>query len=63
MKILELEQLEIIEGGAHADCSEGEGAVAGAFAIGWVLGPIGYAIALAIAINYWTTKCGISDYQ
>jgi hypothetical protein len=60
MKELSIQKLEIVSGGR--DCSDGEGAVAGALATGWVLGPIGWSIAIGIAGTYWMTQCGPSDY-
>ena len=59
MKNLELNQMENLQGG---DCSDGEGAVAAAAGIGWVLGPIGWGLAMAAALTYWTHVCGPNDY-
>jgi hypothetical protein len=60
MRELNLEHLEKVTGGR--DCSDGEGAVAAAFATGWALGPIGWSFAIGIAGAYWMTQCGPSDY-
>lgn len=60
MKTLELKQMEVLEGGR--DCARAEGAIAGAVSTGWILGPIGYSLAIAISVAYWTTQCGSSDY-
>ena len=60
MKTLELNQMEDLIG--SRDCAGAEGTVAGVAATAWILGPIGYSVALAIAVTYWTTQCGPSDY-
>ena len=44
MKTLELKQMEVLEGGR--DCARAEGAIAGAVSTGWILGPIGYSLAM-----------------
>jgi len=61
MKILELKQMvEFVAG--KTDCATAEGVVAGTALTAWILGPIGYSIALSLALTYWTENCGSADY-
>ncbi len=60
MKTLKLKEMELLDAGR--DCAKAEGAVVGAAATSWVLGPIGFSIAVSFAFAYWMTQCGPSDY-